>query len=70
MGGAGGFPEGFTAAYDVLFSQCQTAVGDRVLVTGAAGGVGTAAVQLAAVSGVLVTASVRAFELRDAVVAL
>ncbi|HXQ90152.1 MAG TPA: zinc-binding dehydrogenase [Acidimicrobiales bacterium] len=45
---AGGFPEAFTTAYDALFTQCRMAVGDRVLVTGAAGGVGSAAVQLAA----------------------
>ena len=67
---AGGFPEGFTTAYDALFSQCGMAVGDRLLVTGAAGGVGTAAVQLAAVSGVSVVASVRAVEHRAVVKAL
>ena len=67
---AGGFPEAFTTSYDALFSQCQMAIGDKVLVTGAAGGVGSAAVQLVAASGAVATASVRSAELRDAVVAL
>jgi NADPH:quinone reductase-like Zn-dependent oxidoreductase len=67
---AGAFVEGFITAYDALFSQCGIVVGDRLLVTGAAGGVGTAAVQLAAVSGASVIASVRAVEHRDALVAL
>ena len=38
---AGGFPEVFSTAYDALFSQCGLAMGERVLVTAAAGGVGT-----------------------------
>jgi NADPH:quinone reductase len=56
---AGGFPETFTTAHDALFSQCQLAPGERVLVHGAAGGVGTAAVQLAAATGASVVATVR-----------
>ena len=67
---AGGFPEAFSTAYDALFSQCQLAVGERVLVTGAAGGVGTAGVQLAAAAGARCVASVRHARLRDAVAAL
>jgi len=67
---AGGFAECFTTAYDALFTQCGMSVGDRVLVTGAAGGVGTAAVQLGSASGASVTASVRSAEQRDAVRAL
>ena len=42
---AGGFPEVFTTAYDALFTRCGLSVGDRLLVTGAAGGVGAAAVR-------------------------
>ena len=45
---AGGFPEVFTTAYDALFRQADLQMGERVLVSGAAGGVGTAGVQLAA----------------------
>ena len=37
---AGGFPEAFSTAYDALFTQCGLGPGERVLVTGAAGGVG------------------------------
>lgn len=56
---AGGFPEAFSTAYDALFTRGRTAVGARVLVTGAAGGVGTAAVQVAAAAGARVVASAR-----------
>jgi len=45
-------------------------VGDRLLVTGAAGGVGTAGVQLGAAAGARVVASVRAPDARAAVAAL
>ncbi|MGH9016571.1 MAG: alcohol dehydrogenase catalytic domain-containing protein, partial [Acidimicrobiales bacterium] len=57
--GAGGFAETFSTAYDALFTQCGLALGDRVLVTAAAGGVGTAGVQLAAVAAATTVASVR-----------
>ncbi len=40
---AGGFPEAFTVAHDALFTQCALRPGERVLVNGAAGGVGVAA---------------------------
>src|SRR5207247_11092678 len=56
---AGGFPEVFLTAHDALLTQGALSVGDRVLVHGAAGGVGTAGVQLAAAAGARVTASVR-----------
>jgi NADPH:quinone reductase-like Zn-dependent oxidoreductase len=64
---AGGFPETFTTAHDALFTQCRLGLGERVLVTGGAGGVGTAAVQLAAAAGCRVTASVRNRDLHHAV---
>lgn len=67
---AGGFAEVFCTAHDALFTQCGLVLGDRLLVTGAAGGVGTAAVQLGAAAGAHVVASVRRQELRDAVAAL
>ena len=56
---AGGFPEAYSTAYDALVTQCHMAMGERVLVTGAAGGVGTAAVQLALATGARCVASVR-----------
>jgi putative PIG3 family NAD(P)H quinone oxidoreductase len=56
---AGGFPEVFTTAHDALFTQCGLGLGDRLLVHGAAGGVGTAAVQLGAAAGARVVASAR-----------
>ena len=56
---AGGFPEVFLTAHDALVTQAQLTSGERVLVTGAAGGVGTAAVQLAAALGAEVVAEVR-----------
>ena len=67
---AGGFPEAFSTAYDALFTQCGLAFGERVLVTGAAGGVGSAGVQLAAATGARCVASVRHAQLRDAVATL
>jgi NADPH2:quinone reductase len=67
---AGGFPEAFSTAHDALFTQCGLALGERVLVTGAAGGVGSAGVQLAAAAGARCVASVRHAQLRDAVATL
>ncbi len=64
---AGAFPEAFTTAHDALFSQCHLTLGERLLVQGAAGGVGTAAVQLAAAVGARVTGTVRRAEHRQAV---
>ncbi len=67
---AGGFPEAFTVAHDALFTQCDLRPGERVLVNGAAGGVGIAGVQLGIVAGATVVASVRDVHLRDALEAL
>jgi NADPH2:quinone reductase len=61
---AGAVPEVFATADDALFSQAGLETGDRLVVHGAAGGVGTAAVQLARAAGVRVTATVRREELR------
>ncbi|HVA70196.1 MAG TPA: zinc-binding dehydrogenase [Acidimicrobiales bacterium] len=44
---AGGFPEAFSTAYDALVSQGRLAPGERVLISGATGGVGVAGVQIA-----------------------
>ena len=64
---AGGVPEVFTTAHDALFTQAGLKPGERLLVHGAAGGVGTAGVQLGRAVGAHVTATVRNEQLRDAV---
>jgi NADPH:quinone reductase len=64
---AGGFPEVFTTAHDALFTQAELHAGESVLIHGAAGGVGVAAVQLAHVAGARVCATVRSERLRDEV---
>lgn len=63
---AGGAPEALITAHDALFTQGALGPGDRVLVTGAAGGVGTAAVQLARGAGAHVVASARGTDRHDA----
>src|SRR5204863_3027679 len=65
--GAGGFPEVFTTAHDAIFTQAGLAAGEHLLVHGAAGGVGTAAVQLARAAGAHVTATVGNERLRPEV---
>jgi NADPH:quinone reductase len=67
---AGGFPEVFSTAFDALHDQADLTVGETVLITGAAGGVGTAGVQLAAATGARVVAAVRDADLRPAVAEL
>jgi NADPH:quinone reductase len=67
---AGGVPEVFTTAHDALFTQGGLGVGEHLLVHGAAGGVGTAGVQLGVATGAHVTATVRNPELRDRVLEL
>jgi NADPH:quinone reductase-like Zn-dependent oxidoreductase len=64
---AGGFPEVYATAYDALVGQAKLRSGQRLLVNGAGGGVGTAAVQLGRVLGADVTASVRNEKNRAAV---
>jgi NADPH:quinone reductase-like Zn-dependent oxidoreductase len=56
---AGGFMETFCTAHDALFTQAQLRPGERLLVNGAAGGVGTAAVQLGVAAGAEVTGTAR-----------
>jgi NADPH2:quinone reductase len=64
---AGALPEVFTTAHDAVFTQAGLEMGERLLVHGAAGGVGCAAVQLGRAAGARVTATVRNADLRDAV---
>ena len=67
---AGGTPEVFTTAHDALFTQAGLRAGERLLVHGAAGGVGTAAVQLGRAAGARVTATVRNPDAREKVASL
>lgn len=67
---AGGLPEVFTTAHDALFTQAGLRPGERLCVHGAAGGVGTAAVQLGVTAGARVTATVRSDHRRAQVEAL
>ena len=64
---AGGLPEVFMTAHDAVFTQAELKPGEHLLVHGGAGGVGTAAIQLARATGARVTATVRNEGLRDAV---
>jgi NADPH:quinone reductase len=64
---AGGLPEVFVTAHDAIFSQAELRPGERLLVHGGAGGVGTAAIQLGRAAGARVTATVRREELRPQV---
>ena len=67
---AGGTPEAFTTAHDAVFTQAGLKVGERLLVHGGAGGVGTAAIQLGRAAGARVTATVRNSDHRDKVAEL
>jgi NADPH:quinone reductase len=67
---AGAVPEVFTTAHDGVFTQAGLEAGERLLVHGGAGGVGTAAIQLGRAAGARVTATVRSPEHRDAVAEL
>lgn len=64
---AGGFPEVFTTAHDAIFTQAWLRAGERLLVHGGAGGVGTAAIQIGRAAGASVTATVRSEEKRPGV---
>jgi putative PIG3 family NAD(P)H quinone oxidoreductase len=67
---AGGLPEVFATAHDAVFTQGELRSGERLLVHGGAGGVGTAAIQLARAAGASVTATVRNERLRPQVAEL
>ncbi len=67
---AGGLPETFTTAHDALFGQAGLRPGERLLVHGGAGGVGTSAIQLGRAAGARVTATVRREAARAEVAAL
>lgn len=67
---AGGVPEVFTTAHDAIFTQAGLRCGERLLVHGGAGGVGTAAIQLGKGAGARCYATVRNADLRDQVAEL
>jgi putative PIG3 family NAD(P)H quinone oxidoreductase len=67
---AGGVPEVFTTAHDSVFTQAGLQMGERLLVHGGAGGVGTAAIQLGRAAGARVTATVRNPDHREDVAGL
>lgn len=67
---AGGLPETFTTAHDAIFTQAGLRPGERLLVHGGAGGVGTAAIQLGRAAGARVTATVRSEAVRPEVESL
>ncbi len=56
---AGGFAEAFTTAHDALVTQGALEAGQRVVISGAAGGVGVAGVQIARALGAEVIAVTR-----------
>ena len=67
---AGGFMEAAATAYDALFTQAQLSAGETLLVTGAAGGVGSIGVQLGAAAGATVVASTRNPEFHSTLIEL
>lgn len=67
---AAAVPEVFVTAHDAVLVQAGLRPGELLVVNGANGGVGTAAVQLGAMTGARVLASVRAEDLRDRVAEL
>lgn len=64
---AGGFCEVVITAHDALFTQAGLAMGERLCIHGAAGGVGTAAIQLAKAAGATVVATVRSTDRHEQV---
>ena len=56
---AGGFAEAFTTAFDALVRNAKVQPGERVLISGAAGGVGMAAIQIARAFGASPIAATR-----------
>jgi len=56
---AAAVPEAFITAHDAVFTRAGLALGETLLVNGASGGVGTAAVQLGVAAGARVLANAR-----------
>jgi putative PIG3 family NAD(P)H quinone oxidoreductase len=68
--GAAAVPEAFVTAHDAVVAQCGLRPGETLLVHGAAGGVGTAALQIGAATGARVLACMRSVHAAEAVAAL
>lgn len=74
---AAAYPEAFVTAYDAMVSQCRLSAGETVLISAAASGVGTAAIQIAHAIGArpigttrsdAKTSKLRELGLKDAIV--
>ena len=65
---AAAIPEAFITAHDAVFTRAGLTIGETLLVNGASGGVGTAAIQLGAAAGARVLANSRSH--RDALAEL
>jgi len=63
---AAAVPEAYATAHDAVFTRCGLQLGEVLLVTGANGAVGSAAVQLGLAAGARVVASVRSAGAGDA----
>jgi NADPH2:quinone reductase len=64
---AAAVPEAFITAHDAVFTEARLHPGETLLVHGAGGGVGTAAVQLGVAAGARVVATVRSPGVKEAV---
>jgi NADPH:quinone reductase-like Zn-dependent oxidoreductase len=67
---AAAVPEAFVTAHDAVMTQAGLRPGELLVVNGANGAVGTAGIQIGAVAGSRVLATLRATELREPVAAL
>ncbi|HYX77242.1 MAG TPA: zinc-binding dehydrogenase, partial [Gaiellaceae bacterium] len=65
---AAAIPEAYITAHDAVFTRAGLTIGETLLVNGASGGVGTAAIQLGAATGARVLANSRSH--RDALAEL
>jgi NADPH2:quinone reductase len=63
-------PEAFITAFDAVYVQAGLGPGDTLLVNGASGGVGTAAVQLGVAMGARVVANVRSADCHERIAEL
>ena len=67
---AAAIPEAYVTAHDAIVTQAGLRMGERLLVNGASGGVGLAAVQIGVATGATVFAYARSAEAREKLAAL